>query len=771
MYDDEVEISMNGIPIYLRPSVWGPNSRESNNILRDEEISDDILEINRIISKKRELLNNIIKDGLYLKDATPNQKEDERINIIAFYSNVLSLQYASLVYQDREDIIFKFIETNPCIYKYASPRLRNTKSIVLEAVEINGVVLEYVNSSFRNDYDVVYKAVSSNGLALKYASYHMRSNREIIKTAIKQNGLAIRFVDPKVWKSDKELILLALKTPGARLYLNDMDDSLKNDLDFIVECCNTDKKVFNIASDSVKDTLRVQYIKNYVDALFGYAPLQPMIPTLEDNNNDIEVEYEVKDSNYDEFIDKKSEFINIINDYYMTNTGVDDDLYELLQNFINYEIELSIASCIYPFVDFNDQLMIFNNNIKKIYNFCLTIFCREKKIPLKNVKNINYDLLPDQFYNQLNNLSDNYINAADELKNKLKKKKENKTNEQVIGLFYTAVNIYQLAIKEISSDKSFYKDSVNYFELISIKFVVFYDYYCNIIKNNEISSKNINKLKDKLTEIILLSDYLKSINSTTNQSRENKQFSQNGYMSLKDCLDAKYKSLFEQYISKINSLTSGSTQDSIELRILKKKMKRVYNLYMSSKYDTNYIEGTLFELNTIDFDKSDDMIVIDNIRVGLPEPSDYEGVLYFDVIDPTKELFSSMKCFYCSLIDKRSDIDEKNIVSLRDFIKGMHYVGLWDLTNLGIRHIIYSNDKYSIVIQNDALGLEDIMIIKNSKLDKELMNYENGIEERYGSFVNKENFLNFVESLLEDSYTNYRKGLKEETLYFDQRKK
>ncbi len=347
--------------------------------------------------KKNNILSEVIRDGLRLRVTSESFKNDERFVIIAMQSKPLAFEFASSNIQDREDIIFPLLKDNPDIYKFVSPRLKNVKEYVLEAVSINGLVLEYVDDNMKDDYDVVFRAVSNNGKALKYASKNRQRDRSIIMQAVCENGVAISYADSDIWMKDKEIILEALKTVGARQFIYDIDPILKNDVDFILECLKLDSKMIYLAGDEVKDLLRVQFIKNYTD---NYLSNRRMF--INNNSNSIEVKSNVYDNfDYSEYENKKKEFILKVKAYELIGNN-SDIIYKILKERIRYEVVLAIASFIIPFTDIDRQYKLFRDGIRRVYQDVLKLFCYKNKISIDNFdKSYLFNTKPDEFYNCL----------------------------------------------------------------------------------------------------------------------------------------------------------------------------------------------------------------------------------------------------------------------------------------------------------------------------------------------------------------------------------
>lgn len=875
--DDGIESLLYSLPEPLRESAkttLGIN--DDNDNYRDGELSDEVNKIYKLILEKREFLNSIIANGLNLNKTTISQKSDERFILTALNSNPNSLEFATSVYQDREDIVFSFVDKDPSIYKFVSPRLKKIKELVIQAVKINGLVLEYVSDDLKNDFDVVYEAVKNNGMALKYASYNMRLDRNIVKKAVEENGTAIRYANSKLWSCDKELILIVLKTPGARLYIHDIDDELKNDLDFIIECCKIEPKFFSHASNYVKDILRVQYVKSYVETLFDGKLMEISKSSREDSSTYISIR-DKKNIEYYEFDKKKNKFITEVKKYYLNDSINRDLLYEILRNKINYEIDLSISSIVYPITDFNKQFDMFKKSISNTYDFFVNLYCNEYNLPNSVfLNNINYDALPDNFYNQLVILKDNICKKRDSFKDKLLELREKflfssehsifmdfidreigKYIDEFGGSYYYDIeselksfnkfldkierimsdintlwnifysidrgtisdselkyfndnlsiegikkdlesldlanyelklkqlkrelslydnddkssnniyNIYQLVldeyyntIMELSEEPGFYDGNSNYFDVISDVFFDFYDCYSKIFRKSDCSAKDICDLKAYIYEFqdrihnyrnsekyafhiaMFLSLYQNHKNSINNLDYKE---------ALDEFLECRYHFILNEYIEKLSDLRLVNKKNI--LKAYTKKMAIAHNIYLSYKYGNKNFEEVLKKLNEFDFDNLDSIILIDDIRVGLPLNDEFSGDYFYTVNDFSEGeteivLTTSDGGHVCKCLS----YDYEKTIPLREFIDDMEYAGVWEMGALGIRHIIYKNNEYCLAIQEDIFDNNYFLVLPVSRLNDRLRSYSDDIEEEYREYVSKEKFMNDFEKILEDRY-------------------
>ena len=82
---------------------------------------------------------------------------------------------------------------NGLALKFASYELKDDEEIVKLAVAQNGLALRFASYDLRADEEIVKLAVNKNGLALRFASYDLRADEEIVAIAWKQNPDSIRW--------------------------------------------------------------------------------------------------------------------------------------------------------------------------------------------------------------------------------------------------------------------------------------------------------------------------------------------------------------------------------------------------------------------------------------------------------------------------------------------------------------------------------------------------------------------------------------------------
>ena len=156
----------------------------------------------RVLRQNKTLRKEKIKDGMS----------------ISYYVNM-----------EREETLKK-VQNNGLALKYASDELKNDREVVLKAVQQFGWALEFASDELKNDKEVVLEAVQEYGYALEYASNKLKNDREVVLIAVQQNGDALEFASDEL-KNDKYVVLKAVQLDGDALEF--ASDELKNDKEIV----------------------------------------------------------------------------------------------------------------------------------------------------------------------------------------------------------------------------------------------------------------------------------------------------------------------------------------------------------------------------------------------------------------------------------------------------------------------------------------------------------------------------------------------------------
>ena len=158
----------------------------------------------------------VVQDGMDLRDASPELRNDKAIVLAAVVQNAQALQYASEELRNDKEIVVAAVRQNPSILQYASPELKKNKELVLDAVQRGGTALQFASPELQNDKHIVLAAIQQNPPVLQYASLELRSDRQIILEFVQQCGYALRYASLEL-KDDKEIVLAAVQHYGRAL--------------------------------------------------------------------------------------------------------------------------------------------------------------------------------------------------------------------------------------------------------------------------------------------------------------------------------------------------------------------------------------------------------------------------------------------------------------------------------------------------------------------------------------------------------------------------
>ena len=156
------------------------------------------------------------EDGLILRFATLELRNDKDLVCLACEQNGLALQHASTSLQDDEDVVKAACQENGKALRFASSRLRNKKSIVLQACQQTWRALEYASKPMQIDKDVVLVVCGSYGKHLEHAPSSLRDDKDVALAACRNNGEAIVYASERL-RSDKGVVMTAVSSDALLL--------------------------------------------------------------------------------------------------------------------------------------------------------------------------------------------------------------------------------------------------------------------------------------------------------------------------------------------------------------------------------------------------------------------------------------------------------------------------------------------------------------------------------------------------------------------------
>ncbi len=227
--------------------------------------------------------------------------ENQIVNI-ALSNNGVALKFMRDVYKKNPETVLKAIKnSNGHALFYADYDLKTNREFMLEAVKICGAALNYSMENFINerefqieasktdkhflynrmnndlkeklskDREIVLNTIKapSRGtpfFALDYVHKSLRSDREIVKIAVNNDGKNLMGADP-IFLSDKEIVLLALKTCGH--IFRELSNDLQMDKKIVMLAVKSDGEMLRYCDETFKSDFEVvkEAIINYPKAL------------------------------------------------------------------------------------------------------------------------------------------------------------------------------------------------------------------------------------------------------------------------------------------------------------------------------------------------------------------------------------------------------------------------------------------------------------------------------------------------------------------------
>ena len=155
---------------------------------------------------KEEILQDVRRDGMALKDAPKNLKEDKTVVLTAVQQNGWALKYASEDLQNDRNVVLAAVRQQGLALNYASVALKDDLDIVLEAIKNTPTSLSHASTTLKSDPNVVFEAIKDFYWILMYASKEFKSNKNYMLQAIRKYPKAFQYVSEEL-KKDKDIIL------------------------------------------------------------------------------------------------------------------------------------------------------------------------------------------------------------------------------------------------------------------------------------------------------------------------------------------------------------------------------------------------------------------------------------------------------------------------------------------------------------------------------------------------------------------------------------
>jgi hypothetical protein len=194
----------------------------------------------------------IAKDGMFLKNASPELKDNYYVVMGAVALNGLALEYSSVAWKGNHtngvDVVKNAVNQNGMALQFATENLKKDENVVKNAVNQNGMALQFAIENLKKEKNVVIEAVKKTGMALQFASDNLREDEDVVIEAVKQNGMALQFTTNNL-KKKKNVVIEAVKKTGIALQF--ASDNLREDEDVVILAVIQDINALQFASKIV----------------------------------------------------------------------------------------------------------------------------------------------------------------------------------------------------------------------------------------------------------------------------------------------------------------------------------------------------------------------------------------------------------------------------------------------------------------------------------------------------------------------------------------
>lgn len=173
-------------------------------------------------------------DGRALKHVRERFENDREIVEAAVDSDGVAVRWASDTLRFDRSISERAVTTCGEAWGYLELKFMADRHVTLIAAKTYGNLLGNVLATvWRTDREIVLMAVNQNGEAVRYAAGRARSDREILLAAVRQNANALYYIDEDIVSGDREIVMEAVSKDGATLSYVSKDSKLRKDIEII----------------------------------------------------------------------------------------------------------------------------------------------------------------------------------------------------------------------------------------------------------------------------------------------------------------------------------------------------------------------------------------------------------------------------------------------------------------------------------------------------------------------------------------------------------
>lgn len=170
--------------------------------------------------KNKEMVLQAIDRNLisFFKEADLSVRSDKEVALAAVKKNGQMLRYTSANLRRDPEVALEAIKQTPDAFNHVDVSLKSNRDFVIEAIKTSPTLFQGgIDRKLRSDKEVVLAAVKANGYLVMHADEALLTDREIASTAVSNNGNALRFLP--AFQNDREIVVAAVQqSPGAILH-------------------------------------------------------------------------------------------------------------------------------------------------------------------------------------------------------------------------------------------------------------------------------------------------------------------------------------------------------------------------------------------------------------------------------------------------------------------------------------------------------------------------------------------------------------------------
>jgi hypothetical protein len=206
------------------------------------------------LKKDRQFVLDCVKqDGASFKYADSSLKKDRPFVLECVKEDGFVFCNADEIFRSDKEIILEAIKNNGSTFEYADDSLKEDRLFVLEVVknDYSGEAFYYADDLLKKDRLFILEVVKNDcaGGAFYFADSSLKKDRRFVLECVKEDGYVLCNAD-EIFRSDKEIILEALKTDGSAFEF--VDDLLKKDRPFVLQCVKENGLVLEYIDKSLQ---------------------------------------------------------------------------------------------------------------------------------------------------------------------------------------------------------------------------------------------------------------------------------------------------------------------------------------------------------------------------------------------------------------------------------------------------------------------------------------------------------------------------------------